>query len=103
MTRLVVDSTSDLPDDMLKALDIQMVPLKVHFGSEEFLDRVELDDKAFFAKLETVSELPKTSQPSPGEFLEVYRAIPAGETIISLHVAEKLSGTVQSARLAAKD
>ncbi len=103
MTRLVVDSTSDLPDDMLKALDIQMVPLKVHFGSEEFLDRVELDDKAFFAKLETVSELPKTSQPSPGEFLEVYRAIPAGETIISLHVAEKLSGTVQSARLAGKD
>jgi DegV family protein with EDD domain len=103
MTRLVTDSTSDLPDATVKELGITVVPLKVHFGSEEFRDRIDLDDRQFFAKLETVTELPKTSQPSPGEFLEAYRAIPAGETIISIHIAEQLSGTFHSAQLAARD
>lgn len=103
MTRLVTDSTSDLPDATVKELGITVVPLKVHFGSEEFRDRIDLDDKQFFAKLETVTELPKTSQPSPGDFLEAYKAIPEGEPIISVHIAEQLSGTFHSAQLAARD
>lgn len=103
MTQLVVDSTADLPTETMERLGIIMVPLKVHFGNEAFLDRVELDGDAFFKRLEAASELPTTSQPSPGEFVEVYRKVPPGEAIISLHVAEQLSGTVQSARLAAKD
>jgi DegV family protein with EDD domain len=100
---LVTDSTSDLPDATVKELGITVVPLKVHFGSEEFRDRIDLDDKQFFAKLETVTELPKTSQPSPGDFLEAYKAIPEGEPIISVHIAEQLSGTFHSAQLAARD
>jgi DegV family protein with EDD domain len=103
VTQLVVDSTADLPTETLERLGIIMVPLKVRFGQEEFRDRVELDGDAFFQRLGTATELPTTSQPSPGEFLEVYRGVPAGEPIISIHVAEQLSGTVQSARLAAKD
>ncbi len=103
MTHLVTDSTSDLPDATVGELGIAVVPLKVHFGSEEFRDRVDLDDQQFFNKLGTVTELPKTSQPSPGEFLEAYRAIPEGETIISIHLAEQLSGTFHSAQLAAKE
>jgi DegV family protein with EDD domain len=103
MTQLVVDSTADLPTETLERLGIIMVPLKVHFGQEEFRDRVELDGDAFFKRLETATELPTTSQPSPGEFLAVYRGVPAGEPIISIHLAEQLSGTVQSARLAAED
>ena len=103
MTRLVVDSTCDLPAATMKAMDILMVPLKVHFGDEVFRDKIELDDEGFFDKLESVTELPTTSQPSPGDFLEVYRQIPPGETILSIHVAEQLSGTQQSARLAATE
>jgi DegV family protein with EDD domain len=103
MTQLVVDSTADLPTETMARLGIIMVPLKVHFGQEEFRDRVELDGDAFFKRLEAATELPTTSQPSPGEFLEVYRQVPAGEPIISIHIAEQLSGTVQSARLAARE
>lgn len=103
MTRLVVDSTCDLPAATMKEMDILVVPLKVHFGSEVFRDKVDLDDEAFFNKLDGVTELPTTSQPSPGDFLEAYRQIPPGETILSIHIAEQLSGTQQSARLAAEE
>ena len=102
MTRLVVDSTCDLPAATMKEMAILMVPLKVHFGDEVFRDKVELDDEAFFDKLDGVTELPTTSQPSPGDFMEVYQQVPPGETILSIHIAEQLSGTQQSARLAAK-
>src|SRR5436305_1774651 len=103
MTRIVVDSTSDLPSEVMKELGITMVPLKVHFGTEEYLDRVELDQDEFFQKLAVATELPKTSQPSPGEFIDAYRQLPADEPIISIHISEKLSGTYQSAVLARKE
>jgi DegV family protein with EDD domain len=103
MTRIVVDSTCDLPAETMKAMEILMVPLRVHFGGEVFKDKVELDNEAFFDKLATVSELPTTSQPSPGDFLEAYNRVPPGETILSIHIAEQLSGTQQSARLAARE
>ncbi|MEA2647451.1 MAG: fatty acid kinase fatty acid binding subunit [Chloroflexota bacterium] len=102
MTRLVVDSTCDLPTDQMDALGIVMVPLQVHFGDESFKDKIEMDTDAFFDRLDTVTKLPTTSQPSPGQFIEAYEAIPESEPIISIHIAEQLSGTVQSARLAAK-
>ena len=101
MTRLVVDSTCDLPADQMTALGIVMVPLQVHFGDESFKDKIEMDSEAFFDRLDTVNKLPTTSQPSPGAFIEAYEAIPGDEPIISIHIAEQLSGTVQSARLAA--
>ena len=103
MTRIVVDSTSDLPTETMKELGIIMVPLKVHFGTEEYRDRVELDQDAFFEKLGVATELPKTSQPSPGEFIDAYKQVPADEPIISIHLSEKLSGTYQSAILAKKE
>jgi len=103
MTRIVVDSTCDLPEDLMRELDIVMVPLKVHFGDQVFKDKVELDGDEFFRRLESASQLPTTSQPSPGDFLEAYRKVPAGEPIISIHIAEQLSGTLQSARLAAAE
>ena len=103
MTRIVVDSTSDLPTRTMEELGIVMVPLKVHFGTEEFRDRVELEEEEFFKKLAEARELPKTSQPSPGEFLEAYRQLPHDEPVISIHVSEKLSGTYHSAVLAARE
>ena len=73
----------------------------MHFGDESFKDKIEMDSEAFFDRLDTVTKLPTTSQPSPGAFIEAYEAIPGDEPIISIHIAEQLSGTVQSARLAA--
>jgi DegV family protein with EDD domain len=101
MTRIVVDSTCDLPADTMKSLDIVSVPLKVHFGDEVFRDKVDLDSEQFFSRLEQAARLPTTSQPSPGEFMEAFGSIPEGETILSIHISSVLSGTLQSAQLAA--
>jgi DegV family protein with EDD domain len=101
MTRIVVDSTCDLPEDRMKELGIEMVPLQVRFGDETFRDKIDLDGEAFFDRLEKATELPTTSQPSPGDFAEVYSRIPEGEPIVSIHIAHQLSGTIESAKLAA--
>ncbi|HEV3232645.1 MAG TPA: DegV family protein, partial [Candidatus Dormibacteraeota bacterium] len=103
MTRIVVDSTCDLPAETMAALDIVSVPLKVHFGDEVFRDKIDMDEEQFFSRLENVTKLPTTSQPSPGEFVEAYRALPEGESVISIHIAHQLSGTASSAQLAASD
>jgi DegV family protein with EDD domain len=79
-----------------------MVPLQVHFGNEAFRDKIDLDEEAFFARLEKATQLPTTSQPSPGDFEQVYSRIPEGEPIVSIHIAHQLSGTIQSAKLAAE-
>lgn len=101
MTRIVVDSTCDLPASRMKELGIEMVPLQVHFGDEAFRDKIDLDENAFFKRLEKATQLPTTSQPSPGDFEEAYRRIPENEPIVSIHIAHQLSGTIQSAKLAA--
>ena len=87
----------------MKELGIEMVPLKVHFGDEAFRDKIDLDGEAFFDRLEKATQLPTTSQPSPGDFVEVYSRIPEGEPIVSIHIAHQLSGTIESARLAAEE
>jgi DegV family protein with EDD domain len=102
VTRLVIDSTCDLPDETLTKLNITMVPLKVHFGDEVYRDRIEISEAEFFDKLERAAKLPTTSQPSPGEFQEAYEKLPKDEPVISIHIASTLSGTVQSAKLAAE-
>jgi len=101
MTRIVVDSTCDLPESRMRELGIEMVPLQVHFGDEAFRDKLDLDEDAFFKRLEKATQLPTTSQPSPGDFEEVYGRIPENEPIVSIHIAHQLSGTIQSAKLAA--
>jgi DegV family protein with EDD domain len=103
MTRIVVDSTLDLPEEQIREHNIVVVPLNVHFGDETFKDKVELSTDEFFDRLAKVSKLPTTSQPSPGEFIDAYKSIPEDEPIVSIHIAGQLSGTVDSARLAAKE
>lgn len=100
--RIVTDSTADIPLEVRKQLGIEMVPLKVLFGAESYLDGVEIGPDDFFAKLASASSLPTTSQPSPVEFLETYKGIveSGGTTIISIHLSSALSGTYQSAHLA---
>lgn len=100
--RIVTDSTSDIPAEMREALSIEMVPLKVHFGEEAYLDGVTISPEEFYHKLPKAQRLPTTSQPSPLDFLEVYNRLAADPdtAVISIHLSSSLSGTYQSACMA---
>ena len=82
---------------------MRVVPLYVRFGEESFRDYVELDPHDFYRRLRTAPELPTTSQPTPQDFLSTYHALSSYERIYSLHISSKLSGTFQSASLAAAE
>ncbi|WP_366924424.1 DegV family protein [Metallumcola ferriviriculae] len=100
---LVTDSTADLPKDYASRLNINVVPLKILFGQEAYLDGVDLTPDQFFSKLETSPILPQSSQPSPSQFAAVYESLlKKYSDIISIHVSSNLSGTINSA-LAAKE
>jgi DegV family protein with EDD domain len=100
---VVIDSTADIPQSVREELGITMVPLKVHFGSDTYLDNITLQPEQFYKMLKESAVLPTTSQPSPVDFLEVYKKIleddPDGH-IISIHLSAAMSGTYQSAVLA---
>ena len=101
--KVVTDSTSDLPADVAESLGIEVVPLNVHFGSDVYKDRVNLMPDAFYDKLINGDVLPTTSQPSVGEFIDVYERLGSdADGIVSVHISEKLSGTMNSARLASQ-
>lgn len=104
MIRVVTDSTSDILPDEAEHLGIDVVPLTVRFGDEQFRDGVDLGPDAFYRKLTTTTVQPSTSQPTPEQFAEVYRRhVSAGDSVISVHISAKLSGTLQSASLAAQE
>jgi DegV family protein with EDD domain len=101
-TAIVVDSTADFPEATERFPNWRVVPLYVRFGDESFRDYVELTPEQFYARLRTASETPSTSQPTPGDFVEAYEGLAGYERILSLHIAGKLSGTLESARTAAR-
>lgn len=101
--RIVTDSTADLPLEIIKQYNITVVPLRVNFGNESFLEGKDLSPKGFYEKLISNDDiLPFTSQPSPGDFAAVYNTLASNgvEEIISIHLSKELSGTYQSALLA---
>lgn len=104
MIKIVTDSTCDLPDGRLAQLDVQVVPIHLTFGAEEHQEGVTLGYEEFFRKVDALGIVPKTSQPSPGDFAAVYRELAeqGATTILSVHVTGKLSGTVRSAEMAAE-
>lgn len=103
MIRIITDSTSDISQEEAKKLGIDVIPLTVAFGEESFIDGITITSNEFYKKLQTSSILPKTSQPSPAAFEKIYRKyIDAGDEIISLHISTELSGTGQSAKIAAE-
>jgi DegV family protein with EDD domain len=100
---VVTDSTADLPDEWRDRYDIEVVPLKVLFGSETFRDRVDITDDEFFRRLATATKLPTTSAPSPGEFAEVFTRLAKDyEGCISIHIGAQLSATAEAARVGAQ-
>jgi DegV family protein with EDD domain len=101
--KIVTDSTADLSEAQVNRYKIKVVPINVVFGSESFADGVDLNADQFYQKLTTSTELPKTSQPSPEAFRQVYDEIGDKQDIIfSIHISGKLSGTLNSADLASK-
>jgi DegV family protein with EDD domain len=102
-TAIVLDSTADYPEGPQRFANWRIVPLYVRFGAETFRDYVELGPDAFYERLRGSTELPSTSQPTPADFLSVYRELEAYERVLSLHIPLNLSGTVQSARVAADE
>ena len=102
-TAIVLDSTADFPEAHERFENWRMVPLYVRFGDESRRDYVEIGPQEFYARLRTVTELPTTSQPTPGDFLAVYEELAQYERIYSLQLSAKLSGTFESARTAAAE
>jgi DegV family protein with EDD domain len=102
-TAIVFDSTADFPEARERFPNWRVVPLYVNFGTESFRDGVDLSAAEFYERLKTTTELPTTSQPTPGDFLTVYAELSGYERIYSLHIPARLSGTIQSAASAAAE
>ena len=101
-TRIIVDSTADLSPE-IKAR-VYTVPLTVHFGQEEYLDGVTIDNKTFYERLIESDTLPTTGQATPAAFMrELEKAKQAGEAAVVITLASEFSGTHQSAVIAATD
>ena len=99
--RFITDSASDMNSS---SEDVTILPLHIRFGEEEYADGVTISHKEFYEKLIECDTLPTTSLVSPAVFEEAYeKAVSAGETVIVVTISSKLSGTCQSARIAAED
>ncbi len=100
---IVCDSTCDLGPRWLEEHGVVMVPLRVTIGDTTYLDWIDLEPSAFFDLLKTSPVLPKTSQPSPADFTRAYEGLAAAgcTEIVSVHLSTRLSGTVESASIAA--
>lgn len=100
-TKIIVDSTADLFTELKSRVDV--VPLTVHFGEEEYLDGVTIDHKTFYEKLIESDVLPTTSQATPDSFIKEFQKIKEnGDSAVVITISSKLSGTYQSAVIAAE-
>lgn len=102
---IVTDSSSDISKDICEKYNIAVAPLYVMFGNETYRDDgKQLTLKAFYAKIRVSPMMPTTSQPTPGDFLEIYKELlKTHDSIINVLISKKMSGTITSAELAAKE
>lgn len=104
MLHIVMDSGGDLPQEWLKEYDIAVVPINVHMGDEVFLENVNLNSDQFYSWVKETGKVPKTSQPTPGQYIQLYKDIAQpGDVILSIHLTSKLSGTYESAVMASRE
>ncbi|MGE3526735.1 MAG: DegV family protein, partial [Gemmatimonadales bacterium] len=98
---VVADTSADLADGILDRHNIQLVPLQVMFGDRVFKDRVELRPDEFYRRLRTARQLPTTSQPTPAEFVRVFRdSLAVADEVVAVLLSSGLSGTYQAAQAA---
>jgi DegV family protein with EDD domain len=100
-TAVVLDSTADLPDPQGRHANWRLVPLYVRFGDETFREYVDISPEEFYRRLRESSQSPKSSQPSPADFQAAFESLSAYEHVLCVVLSAKISGTYESARLAA--
>jgi DegV family protein with EDD domain len=99
---IMTDSTADLSHDFLKEHEIYSIPLYVRFGDSIYKDGIDLTTPELYKKVEETNTLPQTAAPSPGDFYEVFKPlIDDGKDIVYIGIGSSISGTIQSARVAA--
>lgn len=102
--RLVIDSSSDFDIHEAQALGMSFIPMKVEWGGEQFRDQVDLDHRSFYERLIERADLPTTCQITPFEYAQVFQeVVGAGDTAVVIALSSKLSGSCQSAMMAAAD
>jgi len=102
--RIVTDSTCDLPEEVVSKHNISVIPLHINQGENSFLDGVDLSREEFYARLPEFKPAPTTAAPSPEIFLQKYEQLAeeGAQSILSIHISESLSATINSARMAAE-
>jgi len=101
---LLTDTSCDLPESFLREYNIHVIPIRVFFDGVEFLDKITIFPEEFYERLKKAKSFPKTSQPTPQDFVRIYQQLTNQyEAVISIHLAGKLSGTLQAAERAAKE
>lgn len=104
MLKIVMDSAGEIPEEWRSEYDVEIIPVNIQFGNKTYKQGVDLSNDDFYALADKTGVIPKTSQPTPQQFIELYNRIAhAGDTILSLHVTSKLSGTFNSAIIAAQE
>ncbi|MGC1377195.1 MAG: DegV family protein [Anaerolineales bacterium] len=104
MLRIVTDGSADIPLEWQKEFDIQVVPANILFGDKTYIQGVDLDNEGFYRLVDETHKIPKTAQPTPHQFAEFYKKlVNPGDSILSINVTGKLSGTFNSARIAAEE
>jgi len=95
---LVTDSSAYMPSELVRKSGVHVIPLYIHSGGKTYRDGVDIDATAFYKRLTPLPALPTTSQPSAGDFMELYRHLSAeADAIVSIHISSELSGTMNSA------
>jgi DegV family protein with EDD domain len=102
--RIVMDGAGDMPENWASQYRIDIIPINIHFDDKTYLQGIDLSDDDFYDTAERTRVIPKTSQPTPQQFINFYQRIAEqGDTILSIHVTSRLSGTFASAVIAAKE
>lgn len=104
MLHIVMDTAGDMPDEWIEVYGIHTIPINIQFGERTYLSGVDMTNEEFYRLAEESGTIPKTSQPTPQQFVNLYERIAKpGDSILSIHVTGKLSGTLHSAQLAARE
>src|SRR4030043_2284752 len=104
MLKIVMDSAGEIPEEWRSEYDVEVIPVNIQFENKTYQQGVDLSNDDFYRLADSSGVIPKTSQPSPQQFIDFYKRIAqAGDTILSLHITSKLSGTLDSAVIAAQE
>ena len=101
MVKIVTDSSCDISPQRCAELGVEMLPITVNFGDTSYRANIDISNEEFFEKLSVAEELPKTAQITPNQFQEIFKPYQeSGDDVVCLFISSKMSGTLQSARVA---